>query len=546
MNITMGGLNHHSAGVEVRERFALAADALPAVLREICRQPGIAGCVILATCNRMEVYLSHEKELVPDVPALLCAALGVEAGNCRAHFSRESGRAAVAYLCEVAAGIQSRIVGEDQILTQVKEAIAIARGAGAADAVLEALFRTAVTAGKQVKTRVRSLGAGGSVALEAVARLDAEWAGPGRRVLVIGNGAMGRLAAEGLLARGYAVTMTLRAYRHGCPELPAGCTAVPYEDRYAAMEESDIVVSATSSPHCTVKAAEFSRLQNPPALLVDLAVPRDIEPGVGEAARLWNVDDLATADGGQNEEALREAAALIEEQIERFAVWHHNRENHGQMRRLRSPTADKSKERVAMRMAAQPAKSTRPRLRREARPNFPAFISLEGRRVLVAGGGKIATRRVEVLLRFGAEVLVVSPQLSEKLDELARAGAIRWQQRPYEDGDLEGALLAVAATSEREVNRQLGQSARRRGILVSVADCQEECSFYFPAIVQSESLTAGIVSNHGDHALVRKTAATLRERLDEIEAENTDWQPGEPAGGGAGQDGDGGDSSAVS
>lgn len=543
MHITMGGLNHHRVGVDVRERFALAADSLPQVLRAIGGQPGVSGCVILSTCNRMEVYLSHGADTAPDVPALLCAALGMEAGPHRAFFGREAGRGAARYLCEVASGIQSRVLGEDQILAQVKDAITIARQAGTADAVLEALFRTAVTAGKRVKTGVQLFRDGSSVAKRAVEKLDGEWDGRGpARVLVIGNGAMGRLAAGELARRGHRVTVTLRAYRSGGPEIPPGCESILYEDRYLAMEGGDVVVSATTSPHFTMTQERFCGLQNPPGLLIDLAVPRDIEPGVGghPGVQLWNVDDLKLENPAQNEEALERASGLIEEQLERFSRWHHYR--------LGGETPQKRREKPAPR----PASAGRPRRAAQrtgvprGKPNFPAFINLDGQKVLVVGGGKIAARRVDVLLRFGADVLLVAPKATPRLEELAAEGAIRWEQRAYEEGDLTGALLAVAATDDRAVNRRVGLAARQRGVLASVADCQAECSFYFPAIVQSESLTAGIVSNHGDHALVRKTAATLRERLDEVEAEGADWQPGEPAGGDTGEDGDGGYTPAVS
>lgn len=144
-------------------------------------------------------------------------------------------------------------------------------------------------------------------------------------------------------------------------------------------------------------------------------------------------------------------------------------------------------------------------------PRFPLFLDLTDKPVVVVGGGTIALRRVETLLRFGAAVTVISSSLARPVE------GIRYVARRYEPGDLSGAFLAVAATSSREVNRQIGQEARNLGIPVSVADRAEECTFFFPAVCQGGGLVAGVVSDGTDHHKTARAAKAIRKCLEELE-----------------------------
>ena len=140
---------------------------------------------------------------------------------------------------------------------------------------------------------------------------------------------------------------------------------------------------------------------------------------------------------------------------------------------------------------------------------FPLFIDLNGRRAVVVGGGAIACRRAGVLKAFGAQVTLVAPEWKEPI-----AGA-SWPKRPCESGGWAGAVLAVAATDDRAVNRRVGEEARALGIPVSVADRREECTFLFPAVCLGEELVAGVVSANNDHKAVARAAAAIRETLKE-------------------------------
>lgn len=142
-------------------------------------------------------------------------------------------------------------------------------------------------------------------------------------------------------------------------------------------------------------------------------------------------------------------------------------------------------------------------------PRFPLFIDLTGQKVVLVGGGSVALRRALTLQQCGADVVVVSPTLHPDMPTVTHIS------RPYRPGDLEGAVLAVAATDCRAVNRQVAQEARARGIPVSVADDPALCTFFFPALCVGEGIVAGVVGDGSDHAKTARTAQQIRALLED-------------------------------
>lgn len=318
MKLCMAGIDA-SAPFEEREKLSLVRGQVQAMLPRIAEQTGCAA-VLLATCSRTELYLHAEGErALPDPAEALCRAAGVAAS---AFVTRREGADAVRHLMHVAAGMQSQIFGDDQIVSQVKDAVALAREAKTTDAVLDTLFRRAVTAGKRVRTETRLTGVPASAAEVGVRRAERFFGSlAGRRAVVIGNGEMGRLAARALVRAGSEVTVTLRTYRHGETLVPQGCGTVPYDRRLDAIEGADLVVSATTSPHFTLTAAQMQTLLCPPRLLLDLAMPRDIEStAAGAQTALFNLDDLG--DLGDTDDTSRETAeCILDEEKREFFAW---------------------------------------------------------------------------------------------------------------------------------------------------------------------------------------------------------------------------------
>ena len=318
MKLCMAGIDA-SAPFEEREKLSLVRGQVQAMLPRIAEQTGCAA-VLLATCSRTELYLHAEGErALPDPAEALCRAAGVAAS---AFVTRREGADAVRHLMHVAAGMQSQIFGDDQIVSQVKDAVALAREAKTTDAVLDTLFRRAVTAGKRVRTETRLTGVPASAAEVGVRRAEHFFGSlAGRRAVVIGNGEMGRLAARALVRAGSEITVTLRTYRHDETLVPQGCGTVPYDRRLDAIEGADLVVSATTSPHFTLTAAQMQTLLCPPRLLLDLAMPRDIEStAAGAQTALFNLDDLG--DLGDADDTSRETAeCILDEETREFFAW---------------------------------------------------------------------------------------------------------------------------------------------------------------------------------------------------------------------------------
>lgn len=326
MNIVMAGIDHAHAPLEKRERMTLVRGQVQALLPHISRTTGCA-CALLATCSRTELYL-HAENGTPDPLAALCDALGAQTADYRACSVVRADGDAAHHLMRVAAGLDSQILGDDQIVTQVRDAAALAREAQTSDAVLDTLFRRAVTAGKRVRTETRLVGVPASAAAVGV-RKAAQFFGSltGLRAVVIGNGEMGRLAAAALRDAGARVTVTLRTYRHGETVVPSGCETIAYDRRYEALAGADLAVSATTSPHFTSTADRLGALAHPPRLLLDLAMPRDIEPAAAQDARvtLLNLDDLGDL-GDPNAAARAAAERIIREETAELTAWHDYRQ----------------------------------------------------------------------------------------------------------------------------------------------------------------------------------------------------------------------------
>ena len=325
MHLFMSGLEHSLVSIPMREKLSFSPNHVGQMVKTIRAFPGVEGCVLISTCNRTELYLSGSRELEPG--KLLCRAAGVDYFPYENAFRSLTGQNVLRHLMEVAAGLRSRIWGEDQIITQVKNAVALAREEQAADPVLETLFRSAVAAGKEIRSQIRLTTLPASAASMAVEKLQQVLGDlRGKKALVIGNGEMGRLSASLLQAAGCQVSVTLRTYHHGETIVPYGCGVVPYDQRFTHMDGTEILVSATTSPHYTVTREQLNALPNPPAILVDLAIPRDIQPEVGEVpgTQLFNIDDLGNY--SQNRVIPPEVEEILAQHQEHFYRWLHYRD----------------------------------------------------------------------------------------------------------------------------------------------------------------------------------------------------------------------------
>ncbi len=324
MKIKMLGIDYKCSKITVREKFAITKEQLQPILKGFCSESGVHACVIISTCNRTEVYVSMQDEVEISLQETLCKTLNQDAESNEPYFIIREENEAIEHLCLVASGTDSQILGDDQIITQVREAIELSREYGFCDSYLETFFKTAITAAKKIKTNVilRDI-KNSSAPHRTVEILKTSCDLKKQEVLVIGNGKMGRLVAELLLKEGAGVTITLREYRKGNIEIPVGAKTVNYSQRYEVLKNCTVAISATTSPHNTITYEECKKLKHLPSVFVDLAIPRDIETSVEtlQNIKLFTIDDLGDKHFVLSTEKKLQIRTLVLEQIENYFRW---------------------------------------------------------------------------------------------------------------------------------------------------------------------------------------------------------------------------------
>ena len=334
MKLQMIGIDHSMASVEVRERYAFTNAAVRTVMQKIHQTSeetwGIRGCVLLSTCNRMELYVSLAPGAEPDLYALICDWKGVSFGADRALFYEKKDLEAARHLFELTCGLRSQIMGEDQILTQVKAALMLAREEAVTDNCIEILFREAITTAKEIKRSIIFEKGNRSAATAAIMQLQKEGAVfEGKKALVIGNGMMGKLTAQALMEAGAQVTVTVRQYHSGTVDIPEGVQRINYGDRYEKLVEADYIFSATASPNLTITPDRLTGMALDGKTFVDLAVPRDIDPAVGDLSgvRLLGMDDLDMEQMSEEQKEQTERAQVkISEALAEFERFFYGRD----------------------------------------------------------------------------------------------------------------------------------------------------------------------------------------------------------------------------
>jgi glutamyl-tRNA reductase len=329
------GISHKTAPVELRERVALPEGRAASVLRELVTSDHIHEAVALSTCNRTELYLAVGDDVEAETTALgiLARQADIRPTELVAHLYSLRNREAARHLFRVTAGLDAMILGESEIQGQVKRAYELALVERTTSAIMNRLFREALAAGKRIRSET-SIGSGNVSVSSVAVGLARQALGDlsGRRVVIVGAGETGELTAKALVEAG--VTSVFVANRHydraiGLAQRFGG-RAVRFDELPAELEVADIVVSSTGSPHHIVEADELATVMRArrqrPLLLIDIAVPRDIDPKVGEldGVVLRDIDDLQRAVersvSGREAES-RRAEALIDHELERFTRW---------------------------------------------------------------------------------------------------------------------------------------------------------------------------------------------------------------------------------
>jgi len=319
----MTGLSHQTSSLAIREKFALTTEKARRIIADLKNSGVVSGCVVISTCNRTELYaaVADDHDFFP--AQVLCHALNVDFTTYQPYLTERTGMNVMEHLCRVASGVDSHIMGDDQIITQVREALELSREQHGADSYLETMFNVAIHAAKAIKTNVLSGTPGASsIPHKTVETLQDRMALSGTKALIIGSGTIGRLIAELLVKENAQVTMTLRSRHPQKARIPDKVATISYDERYTALAQADVVISATTSPHLTLTYNALSALTKRPAIIVDLAVPRDVEPSIQNlpGLTLLTIDDIG-AEARLPPQALVAIEGIIAEHIAQFSRW---------------------------------------------------------------------------------------------------------------------------------------------------------------------------------------------------------------------------------
>ena len=329
MRFQLIGVNHKSAPVEVRERLAIPESRLPDACRDLSAYPGIEEGMVISTCNRVEI-VTHTTNGAADLRGFLRDYFHLELEELEPHLYEFRGKDAVRHLFRVASSLDSMVVGEAQILGQVKEAYATARAMGAVRGQLDHLFSRAFAVAKRVRSETAVGSSSVSIASVAV-ELAKKIFGTleGKTVFIVGAGKMSELAARHLMAHGCAsIFVSNRTYERaiGLAEKFDG-QAIKFDDLYTSCDRADIVITSTGSPHAIFRREHgeqfLSRRKNRPMFFIDIAVPRDVSPEMAKLDGIftYDIDDLQQAVTSHVADRRKEAElaeAIISSEVERF------------------------------------------------------------------------------------------------------------------------------------------------------------------------------------------------------------------------------------
>ena len=319
------GLNHRTAPVAVRERFWISEPRRYETLIQLARAEGIEELIVMATCNRTEFWLwANDVTLAANsVMRLLGSEYGLNLCEWK-HFYRLLDEASLLHIFRVASSLDSMVVGEPQVVAQVKQAWQLAQKVGTTGRFLDAVLQKALTVSKRVRSETAIGNAAVSIPYAAV-ELARQIFGTleNKKVLLLGAGKMSELSARGLLNHGASSVCVINRTLEHAIELAAKLdgVAIPFEERWQHMAEADIIISSTSCPHTILSREEAELLsekrRDQPLVIVDIAMPRDIDCGVRDVKGvfLYDLDDLENVvdhNAGEREVAAAEAQKILQ------------------------------------------------------------------------------------------------------------------------------------------------------------------------------------------------------------------------------------------
>jgi glutamyl-tRNA reductase len=331
-HLVLIGINHTTAPIEVRERLAIPAGRLADATRTLVHQPGVREGIILSTCNRVELLTLQEDDSAPggNLLSFLHEYFAVTPSSLTPHLYEYREQEAIRHLFRVASSLDSMVVGEPQILGQVKESYTIAREVGAVNGSLDSLIQRAFTVAKKVRSETQIGSSSVSIASVAVDLARKIFGSlEGKTVLLVGAGKMSELAARHLMQQGAANILVANRTLERAERIAAQFNGqvIPFENLYDQAPRADIVITSTGAPQKLFGRSHGQHFlqsrRNRPMFFIDIAVPRDVDPRMNEVEGcfVYDIDDLQQVAAANMADRSREAAAaetIVSLEVEKY------------------------------------------------------------------------------------------------------------------------------------------------------------------------------------------------------------------------------------
>lgn len=532
-------VTYRTAPVDVREKFAWTPRDIDRLQNEQAVQDSEYGMVVLSTCNRSEIYFSSDIGM-ETMRSLVKEHRGIDDETYEKYAVEYLDEAAAKHLFEVTSGMDSMVLGEDEIQRQVKDAYQFAHELGKTGLELNMLFQGALKCSRKIKsgTDIKNLPV-------SIGTLTANYAADfanriGRRanVLMLGaSGKIGKVVVKDMLDLDCFNIYCTRRQHHldfNDDEQNSKITIVDYDDRYSLMNDADIVISATKSPHCVITCDRTkSNIDDyKERLMIDLAVPRDIEPEVAEiqGVDLYDVDfikNMAEENNRKKAELRKEMDKIVDEVYaevtqdiafsllleEKKDLLEKDPELRKKVYKMRSEC---SLDEIRSLIEAHEFSERTEGARTKDRPGyFPLMIDLSGKRVLIVGAGQAAKYKIRSLTEAGADLTVIATSLSPDVE--GYKDRVCFLNKAYKAGEASGFDIVVAATDDSRVNERVMYDAKKAGAITCSAEKPHEGDFVFPAVLRKKDYSVAISTDGRDpHAaglLKKKIDAGLSEEL---------------------------------
>ena len=542
-------VTYKKAPVEAREKFAWSNREIDRLQNEPQVLDSEYGMVVLSTCNRSEIYFSSDigmdtmRDLVKkyrDVDDALYDEYADE------YFDDDAAK----HLFEVTSGMDSMVLGEDEVQRQVKDAYQFAHELGKTGLELNMLFQGALRCSRKIKagTDIKYLPVSIGTLTANFAAEFASTLGRKANVLMLGaSGKIGSVVVKDMLDLGCFNMYCTRRQHHldfDDGDSDGTFTVVDYDDRYSLMNDADIVISATKSPHCVIKKAQVEANidDHKERLMIDLAIPRDIEPEVAEidGVKLYDIDFIKTMSEENNRrkaELRKDMDKIVDEvydevmedfgfsllMAEKKDLLDKDPELRKKVYKMR---AESSLDEIRSLIEAHEFSEQNEGARSVESPGyFPLMIDLSGKRVLVVGAGQAAKYKIRSLAEAGADLTVIAPSLSPEVEGYKER--VHYLQKAYKAGEASGFDIVVAATSDSTVNERILYDAKKAGAITCSAEKPKTGDFIFPAVIRRKDYQVAVSTDgadpHAAHELKKLINAGLEEKLaDMVEVRNAE------------------------